>query len=147
MLVKHGGNFIFTVYWARNFLNEITRSERKMVRRMATASKIPIAPGLLKEEQFRFQREILALIKWHNISKDLVLNFEQTSVLYTVRNSTLEFEGAKSVPVKGKVKGKQITETFTVTDIGHYWCSQWKNYTLSPTKYRVSTRIWRQPLI
>ena len=76
--------------------------------------------GIAKRRAVYISAEILALIKWHNISKDFVLNFEQTSVSYTVRNSTLEFEGAKSIPVKGKVKGKQITETFTVTDIGHY---------------------------
>ena len=36
-------------------------------------SKIPVAPGLLKEEQLTFQRKIQALIKWHDIPKDLVL--------------------------------------------------------------------------
>ena len=44
-----------------------------MVERMAMTSKIPVAPGLLKEEQLTFQRKIQALIKWHDIPKDLVL--------------------------------------------------------------------------
>ena len=35
-------------------------------------------------------------------------------------NNTLEFEGAKSVPVKGKGKGKQITGTFAVSATGRF---------------------------
>ena len=121
MLVENGGHLQFTDNWARNVLNEVQRSEKKMVKRMATTSKIPVAPGLLKEEQLTFQRKILALIKWHDIPKELVLNFDQTPLSYiTVGNSTLDFEGAKSVPVKGKGKGKQITGTFTVSADGRF---------------------------
>ena len=77
-------------------MNEVQRSEKKMVKRMATTSKIPVAPGLLKEEQLTFQRKIQALIKWYDIPKELVLNFDQTPLSYiTVRNNTLEFKGAK----------------------------------------------------
>ena len=77
-----------------------------MVKRMVTTSKIPIVPGLLKEKQLTFQRKIQVLIKWHDIPEDLVLNFNQTPLSYiTVGNDTLEFEGAKSVPVKSKGKG------------------------------------------
>ena len=74
MLLEHGGHLKFTNKWARNVLNEVQRSEKKMVKRMATTWKIPIAPELLKEDQLTFQQTIQALIKWHDISKDLVLN-------------------------------------------------------------------------
>ena len=69
---------------------------------MATTSKISTAPGILKEEQFTFQRQIQFFIKQHNISKDIVLNFDnqKSSSYITVGNSSLEFESAKSVPVK-----------------------------------------------
>ena len=121
MLVEHGGHLQFTDNWARNVLNEFQRSEKKMVKRMATISKIPVAPGLLKEEQLTFQRKTQALIKWYDIPKELVLNFDQTPLSYiTVGNNTLEFEDAKSVPVKGKGKGKQITGTFTVSATGRF---------------------------
>ena len=81
-----------------------------MVRRMATTSKVPIAPGLLREEKYTFQKKISDLVKWHNIHPDLVSNFDQTPLSYIiVGNTTLEFEGATSVPVKGKGKSKQIT--------------------------------------
>ena len=121
MLVEHGGHLQFTDNWARNVLNEVQRSEKKMVKWMATTSKIPVAPGLLKEEQLTFQRKFQALIKWYDIPKELILNFDQTPLSYiTVRNNTLEFEGAKSVPVKGKGKGKQIMGTFTVSATGRF---------------------------
>ena len=75
-----------------------------MVKQMATTSKIPIASGLLKEEQLTFQRKIQALIKCHDIPKYLVLDFDQTPLSYitvgnnTPENNTLELEAAKSVP-------------------------------------------------
>ena len=119
MLVEHGGHLQFTDNWARNVLNEVQRSEKKMVKQMAMTSKIPVAPGLPKEEQLTFQQKIQALIKWYDIPKELVLNFDQTPLSYiTVGSNTLEFEGAKSVPVKGKGKGNQITRTFTVSATG-----------------------------
>ena len=121
MLVEHGGHLQFTDNWARNFLSKVQRSEKKLVKRMPTTSKIPVAPGLLKEEQLTFQWKIQALIKWYEILKELVLNFDQTPLsCITVGNNTLEFEGAKSVPVKGKGKGKQITGTFTVSATGRF---------------------------
>ena len=63
MLVEHGQHLKFKDNWRRNVLNEVQQSKKKMVKRMATTSKIPIVPGLLKEEQFTFQRKIQALIK------------------------------------------------------------------------------------
>ena len=63
MLVEHGGCLRFTNNMARNVLNESQQSETKMVTQMTTTSKIPIAPGLLKEEQLTFQPKIQALIK------------------------------------------------------------------------------------
>ena len=63
MLVEHGEHLKFTDNWAKNILNKVQRSEKKMVKQMATTSKIPIAPGLPKEEQLTFQRKIQTLIK------------------------------------------------------------------------------------
>ena len=116
MLVERGGHLKFTDNWAGDVLNEVQRSEKKIVKQMAATSKIPIATGLLKEEQLTFQRKIQALIKWHDIPKNFLLNFDQTHLSYiTVGNNNLEFEGTKSVPVKRKGKRKPITGTFTVS--------------------------------
>ena len=119
MLVNHGGHLEFTDNWVRNVLDKVQRSEKKMAKRMAMTSKISIPRGLLIKEQLTFQQKIQALIKWRDIAKYLVLNFNQTPFSYiTVGSNILEYEGAKSVPVKGKGKGKQITGTFAVSSTG-----------------------------
>ena len=92
-----------------------------MVRRMATTSKVPIAPGFLRKEKYTFQQKINQLVKWHNITPDLVLNFDQTPLSYIiVGNTTLKLEGATSVQVKGKGKSKQITGTLTISASGRF---------------------------
>ena len=48
-----------------------------MVRRTATTSKVTLAPGLLKEEKYTFQRKIQELVTWHKIPTELIINFEQ----------------------------------------------------------------------
>ena len=53
-----------------------------MVRRMATTSKVPVAPGLFKEERFTFQRKIQELVTWCKIPKELIINFDQTPLSY-----------------------------------------------------------------
>ena len=107
LLIEHDGYLSFRKQWGRNILNEVARTERKIVRLILTTSKVPIASGLLREEKYTFQKKINELGKWHNIPPDLVLNFDQTPLSYiTVGNMTLEFEGATSVPVKSKGKSK-----------------------------------------
>ena len=83
-------------------------TEKKMVRKIATTSKVPGAPGLLKEEEFTFQRKIQELVTWHKIPKNLIINIGQAPLSYiTVGNTTLEFSGAQLVPVKEKEKEKK----------------------------------------
>ena len=78
LLTKYGGNLVFSDQWARNTLNEIMQTEKKMVRRIATTTKVPVAPGLLKQERFSFQRKIRELVTWHRIPKEFIINFDQT---------------------------------------------------------------------
>ena len=83
-------------------------TDKKMVRRIATTSKVPGAPCLLKEEKFTFQRKIQELITWHKIPKKLIINIGQALLSYiTVGNTTLEFSDAQLVPVKEKKKEKK----------------------------------------
>ena len=67
LLTEYGGHFAFSDQWARNILNQIMRTEKKIVRRIATISKVPVAPGLLKEEKLTFQRKIQELVTWYKI--------------------------------------------------------------------------------
>ena len=121
LLIEHGGYLSFSKQWGRNILNEAAGTERRMLRRMATTSKVPIAPGLIREDKYTFQKKINGLVKWHSIPPDLVLNFDQTPLSYiTVGNTTLEFEDATSVPVKYKRKSNQITWTFTISASGMF---------------------------
>ena len=54
LLTEYGGHLAFSDQQARNILNEIIRTEKKMVRKIVTSSKVPVAPGLFKEEKFIF---------------------------------------------------------------------------------------------
>ena len=121
LLTEYGCHLAFSDQWARNILNEIIRTEKKMVRKINTTSKVPVAPGLFKEEKFTFQRKIQELVTWHEIPKELIINYDQTPLSYiTVCNTTLVFSGTQSVPVKGKEKAKQITGTFSIIAAGMF---------------------------
>ena len=63
LLVENGGHLSFTDSLARNIRNEMERNGKKIKRRMATTCKIPVAPALLEEEKFTFQRNIITLVK------------------------------------------------------------------------------------
>ena len=56
---------------------------------------VPLAPGLLNEENNTFQRKIQELVTWHETPKELVINFDQMLSHYTTAgNTTLEFPDA-----------------------------------------------------
>ena len=113
LLVENGGHLSFSDSWARNIHNEVERNGKKMKRRMATTSKIPVAPALLEEEKYTFQRNIITLVKNHKIPEELILNYDQTPLSFVcTSNTTLEVRGSKSVPIVGKGKQKQITGSF-----------------------------------
>ena len=58
---------------------------------------------------------------WHSIPDDLIINFDQTPLPYVVTgNSTLNEKGAKSAPLQGKGKKKQITGTLAVSITGDF---------------------------
>ena len=57
LLTKYGGHLAFRDQWVRSVW-----TEKKMVRRIATTPKVPVAPGLLKEEMFTFQRKTQELV-------------------------------------------------------------------------------------
>ena len=55
LLTEYEGYLAFINQWASIILNKIMRTGKKMVRRISTTSKVPVAPGLLKKEKFPFQ--------------------------------------------------------------------------------------------
>ena len=50
LLTENGGPISLSNDWARNILYCMDKEGRKMTRRMATTSKIPVSPGLVKEK-------------------------------------------------------------------------------------------------
>ena len=57
--------------------------------RMVTTAKIPIAPALLNEIKFDFQRKIKKIQSWHEIPEALIINFDQTPLPYICSRNAL----------------------------------------------------------
>ena len=122
LLTESGIYLAFSDQKAQKTLNKVMRTEKKMVRRMATTLKVPVASGLLKDEKFTFQRKIQKLVTWHKIQKESIIKFGQTPLSYnTVGDTSFEFPGVQSVPVIGGKKGKQITGTFSITTASRFF--------------------------
>ena len=121
LLVENGGHLSLLNDWARKVLYRMDTLGRKMTRRIAITARIPVAPALLAETKLDFQRKICQLQSLHSIPDDLIINFGQTPLPYVVTgNSTLNEKGAKSVPLQGKGKKKQITGAFRVSMTGDF---------------------------
>ena len=119
--VENGGHLSLLNGWAREVLYHMDTLGRKMTRRIATTSRIPVASELLVEIKLDFQRKTSQLQSWYSIPGDLIINFDQTTLPYVgTGNSTLNEKGAKSVPLQGKGKKKQITGTFAVSVTGDF---------------------------
>lgn len=122
LLVENGGSIELNKNWARQVLYRMETNGEKLVRRMATTSKIPVSPGLLTETKLDYQRRYKSLLEWHSIPKDLVINFDQTPLPYVCASKhTLEKQGTKSVPLVGKGKCKQITGTFAISQVVNFY--------------------------
>ena len=119
ILVEHRGYLGVSRDWGRNVLYRMEREGKKMAVRIATTEKIPVAPGLLKEAKLSFQGKIKTVQAMHRVPEDLILSLDQAPLSYVFSaGHTLHEKEAKSVPLVGKGKKKQITGTFTVTMSG-----------------------------
>ena len=76
ILAEHGGILTLSDDWARKILYKMETTGKKMSRRMATTSKVPVAPGILKEVELDYQREIKQLQEWHTVPEEFILNFD-----------------------------------------------------------------------
>ena len=79
LLLENSGYIDLSTDWKRQVLY---RFGRKVTSRMATTAKISIVPALLSETKFDFQRKIKELQAWHEIPEDLIINFDETPLLY-----------------------------------------------------------------
>ena len=61
LLVENGGHLSLSNDWARKVLYRMDTLGRKMTRRIATTTRIPVAPALLAETKLDFQCKICQL--------------------------------------------------------------------------------------
>ena len=57
LLAEHGCFLSFSKQYGRKTLIEVARIEGKMMRRIATTSKVPISPWLLREKKYTFKKK------------------------------------------------------------------------------------------
>ena len=82
-----------------------------------------IASGLIREIGFSFYKDIHKLVKRFNITKELVINIDQSPLPFVlVSSDTIEKKGNQNqrVPVFGTTDNCQITGTFGVTLSGDF---------------------------
>ena len=119
LLIKNGGYISLSHQWRRNVLYRMEQEGKKMCRRKATTKKILVNPGLLKEANLHFQRQIKQMEEWHQIPDYPIITFNQIPLSYVCSpRHTLHFKGVKSVPLVEKGKSKQVTGTFSYTKSG-----------------------------
>ena len=93
--------------------------------RKGRTSKIEPSKQFLLEEKLTFQRRIASIIEELDISKELILNLDQTLLSYVSPGKyTFNPKDAKTVPIKGIDDERQITATFTVSMTGTFLPTQ-----------------------
>ena len=115
-LKKYGGHIELTDGWARRVLESMKWTKRK-----STTGKVEPSQQFLDKEKLTFQRNISTIIEPNDIPKDLILNFDQTSLSYVSPGKyTFNPKGAKTVPIKGVDDKRQITATFSISTTGSF---------------------------
>ena len=91
------------------------------VKRNTTTGKVEPSTQFLAEEKFIFQKAISTYVYDHDIPTDLIINLDQTPLLYVSPGKyTFNMKGAKHVLIKGVDYKRQITATFAVSASGDF---------------------------
>ena len=89
--------------------------------RKGTTGMIEPSKRFLVEEKLAFQGRIALIIAEHDITKELILNLDQTPLSYVSPGKyTFNPKSAKTVPIKGINDKRQIAATFTVSMTGNF---------------------------
>ena len=90
-------------------------------KRRHITTKREINPVLYKELTFSWKRKIVSAIFEHKIQKEMILNYDQTGLGFTVSNkSTFTGKVVHSVPIANVDDKRQITATFCVNIVGDF---------------------------
>ena len=109
LLLGNGGYIDLSTDWSRQVLYRFEKLGRKMISRMATTAKIPIAPALLSETKLDFQRKVKELKAWYEIPADLLINFGQTPLPYVCTGKrTYHTQRASNVLRVGKGRKSKL---------------------------------------
>ena len=96
---------------------------RRMVfrRRQATASKLEIPGGALKEIKLLFHHDITSKVETFIIPDLLIINLNQTLTKYVpVGWTTLAKKNTETVPIKGSFDKRTITAIFAISLQGEF---------------------------
>ena len=140
LLIENGGYISLSHQWRRNVLYRMKQEGKKLCRRKATTEKMLVNPGLLKEANLHFQRQIKQMEEWHQIPDYLIINFDQIPLSYVCSpRHTLHFKGVKSVPLgillpmqliyQGKTNrchpaGIEFPEGFNIIHAKNHWSNE-----------------------
>ena len=85
-------------------------------RRKAATAKLPMPPGIYKENELLFHHQIVETVEAYGIPNSMILNFDQTPCKYVPIPTTTLAE----VAIKGIDDKRALTATFTITLDGNF---------------------------
>ena len=108
-LLKHyGGHLKLTGNWARRLFNSTN-----WVKRKEATGQVETLEQFLKEKKISFQRALSQVVIEHDILPELVINLDQTPLLYiSPEKYTYSSKGSKNVSLKVGDDKIQITATY-----------------------------------
>ena len=90
-------------------------------RRKAATAKLPMPPGIYKENELLFHHQIVETVEAYGIPNSMILNFDQTPCKYVpIPTTTLAERNSKQVAIKGIDDKRALTATFTITLDGNF---------------------------
>lgn len=115
LLASNGGHITLTKHWGKHLLNRMGFVKR----RATTKAKITIQN--FEEVKVQFLLDIKAVVEFHEIPHDLIINWDQTGINYVpVGSWTMEKEGSKRVEIVAIDDKRQITAVFAGSLTGDF---------------------------
>ena len=116
LLKENGGSLELTEDWTRGVIKSMNWTKRK-----DTTRKIEPSKEFLLEEKLTFQKKNSGVTFEHDISKELIINLDQTPPYYVSPGKyTFDVKGVKTVPIEGIDGKRQITATFAISMSGEF---------------------------
>ena len=102
--------------WCTSVFKSVNWANRKSI-----TSKPPIDPGLIKEVEFSFFKEISEAVQADNIPPQLVINIDKTPLPFAlISKYTMNKRGESNIPIQGTCDYRKIAGIFSVTLSGNF---------------------------